>query len=223
MIVSTKLYNDMCDLVIRAIHEQRTVTSAECIAYDFDCSIIYSIYNQIYVRMLKRELVLPSCFVVNSEVDSTVNQDLHRKIIPDATFTSSENNLIKECLGLEYEEILVNKLTSMKMCFETEAQQRRRGKPKTPDILFHIPMAVITDPSKPPVVINWIDSKAMFADEVTYREHIEQLKGYTNRYGRGMVIYWYGFCENVLSLNSGDMIVITDCFPEQWFRQDNDL
>lgn len=63
--------------------------------------------------------------------------------------------------------------------------------------------------------MNWIDSKALFADDSTYLEHAEQLKGYNNRYGRGMVIYWYGFTESILALvrEDGDMIAVTDSFP----------
>ena len=49
---------------------------------------------------------------------------------------------LKECVGREYEEYLIDRLTQQKMCFETEAELRSRGKPKTPDILFLIPMAV---------------------------------------------------------------------------------
>ena len=38
--------------------------------------------------------------------------------------------------------------------------------------------------SVPPMVfINWIDSKALFADEETYKENLEQMQSYINRYG----------------------------------------
>jgi len=179
---------------------------------------------------------------------------------------------LKECVGREYEEYLIDRLKQQHMCFETEAELRSRGKPKTPDILFLIPMAVrrnsmhkqgsstagsgkicaqstdstwddatddaymsrlssdiaasavsptharantrshthaahalsansaaspglsisLSSPSDVSVV-NWIDSKALFADQETFAEHFEQLRGYVNRYGRGLVIYWHGY------------------------------
>ena len=33
-------------------------------------------------------------------------------------------------------------------------------------------------------VINWIDSKAMFADETTFLEQLDQFRAYNHRYGR---------------------------------------
>ena len=130
---------------------------------------------------------------------------------------------LKECVGKEYEEYLIARLQEKNLCFETEAELRSRGKPKTPDILFLIPMATYncSDPSNGLVVVNWIDSKAMFADEETLAEHFEQLRGYTNRYGRGLVIYWHGYLENITSsdlfASFDDMVVITSTFPETWF------
>ena len=46
-------------------------------------------------------------------------------------------------------------------------------------------------------IVNWIDSKAQFADPKLKREHIEgQLRQYVNRCGPGMVIYWLDFVED---------------------------
>ena len=169
---------------------------------------------------------------------------------------SHELEQLKECLGREYEELLINLLNQKKMCFETEQELRSRGKPKTPDILFLIPMAIkcnatdVRDNGFPSsgaasgsrslyqedntrnntmngsetpmysqqtkVVINWIDSKAMFADAATFKENLDQFRGYNNRYGRGMVIYWHGFVEDVGTLLSDDMIILRDHFPEEW-------
>lgn len=179
---------------------------------------------------------------------------------------SHELELVKECSGREYEEMLINLLNEKKMCFETESQLRSRGKPKTPDVLFLIPMAtkitsvdvcdhsnqtpetpntvsnptvlqdtkvdaeqggrplrlsaggtsIITNGSGSKVVINWIDSKAMFADVATFRENLPQFRAYNNRYGRGMVIYWHGFAEAVRGELADDMIIVRDCLPEDW-------
>ena len=62
---------------------------------------------------------------------------------------------------------------------------------------------------------NWIDSKGMFADLDTFREHSDQLAGYVHRYGPGLVIYWYGYIEGLPNL-SGDNVLVLDQFPDNW-------
>lgn len=150
MIVSSEYYKEMHAFVVRAIADDRTISIADCIAYNYDFNVIYSIYNRVMVRVFKKEIKHPR--YEQQYAGSSVTPppphltddyaSLSIKVIADASITSPENNLIKESLGLEYEEILIKRLTDLKMCFETESQQRRRGKPKTPDILFHIPIAV---------------------------------------------------------------------------------
>lgn len=147
--------------------------------------------------------------------DIALIKDLLNCFAQDLT-CSHEISQLSECSGREYEEFLIENLIRLHMCFETEVDLRSRGKPKTPDILFLIPMATKTPYSKQSyVLVNWIDSKAFFADELTYSEHLEQFKAYTNRYGRGMVIYWHGFVDSLLT-TAQDSIVITDSFPDCW-------
>ena len=64
-------------------------------------------------------------------------------------------------------------------------------------------------------VVNWIDSKGLFADEETFQENYDQLKSYTNRYGPGMVIYWHGYVSSLDNRND-EMILICDHFPTHW-------
>jgi len=202
---------------------------------------------------------------------------------------SLEADLTRECAGKEFEALLLQQLRAKNMCFETEAELRSRGKPKTPDILFLIPMGVMYNAAPPPqqqqqqqqqqhgllragapptplsspplppppssaakaeaseaevgndevappaavgrkaqrqpstptqaqqqpFVVNWIDSKGMFADEETFNENYEQLKSYVNRYGSGMVIYWHGYVSS-LSRWRDDSILVCDRFPEDW-------
>ena len=67
-------------------------------------------------------------------------------------------------------------------------------------------------------LINWIDSKAMFADETTFREHIIQYKAYDNRYGKGLVIYWFGFLDSILEIirTEGLEVQVSADFPIYW-------
>lgn len=43
-------------------------------------------------------------------------------------------------------------------------------------------------------VVHWVDSKACFGDERMHSQALEgQYATYVNRYGPGLVIYWFGF------------------------------
>ena len=166
--------------------------------------------------------------------DPMLRRDILECIAEDP-LNSTDCFLKNELSGKEFEDLLINQLDSKGLCYETEEVSRMRGKPKTPDILFLIPMAVLPSVKpetsingKPkasstkrdcktaePVIVNWIDSKAMFADEDTFREHLEQLNGYYNRYGTGMVIYWHGFVDTLLQ-REDSIVLISDHFPQEW-------
>jgi hypothetical protein len=167
--------------------------------------------------------------------NKTLRDDIIR-MIGDDPVTSYHIELTKQSLGREYEDLLVSILTQKKFCFETESDLRKMGKPKTPDILFSIPMATkrtlncssehadnLSYEESDEVVINWIDSKAIFADDITFKEHLEQFREYNNRYGRGLVIYWHGYVESVQSLLSDDLILVRDHFPSFWLFPTGEL
>jgi hypothetical protein len=59
-------------------------------------------------------------------------------------------------------------------------------------------------------VVNWIESKASFGDEYSHRINSkDQFWGYKNRYGPGMVIYWFGFIQE-LQLQDEDILLAED-------------
>ncbi|MEK6839120.1 MAG: C15orf41 family protein [Candidatus Thermoplasmatota archaeon] len=63
---------------------------------------------------------------------------------------------------------------------------------KTPDILLRTPVEL--NGSKK----YWIESKATFGDPHEIRRHIKkQLGPYTDLFGDGVVVYWFGFVEDV--------------------------
>lgn len=71
---------------------------------------------------------------------------------------------------------------------------RQQGLSKTPDALLTVPMGVLSPEGKA-CIVNWIDSKAMFGDPITHKKNSEQYLGYINRFGPGLVIYWFDFLE----------------------------
>ena len=97
----------------------------------------------------------------------------------------------KRLSGLEYEELLGQKLRALEVPFLTEEQLRVRGEAKTPDVLLPVPLLVRGR------VVNWIDSKATFGDPATHAEYRTQFSAYLNRFDTGLVIYWFGFDESI--------------------------
>jgi hypothetical protein len=75
--------------------------------------------------------------------------------------------------------------------YRTEVELRGKY-PKTPDALLDEPMELNG------VVINWIESKASFGDEIELKKNIrKQLQPYTELFGNGAVVYWFGYIEGI--------------------------
>jgi hypothetical protein len=88
-------------------------------------------------------------------------------------------------IGKEYERILEQCLLDHDLPFVTEDTLRLQGFARTPDVRLLVPFAVDMH------VVNWIDSKAMFADRDTHEQYTQtQYRSYVNRFGSGLVIYW---------------------------------
>jgi CDAN1-interacting nuclease 1 len=101
-------------------------------------------------------------------------------------------DFIKNLIGIEYEIKLENILKENGICYKREDELRERGFDKTPDFKLDIPLYVAGR------VINWIDSKATFGDELSHNEYYEaQFKSYLNRFGSGLVIYWFGYMSTI--------------------------
>jgi len=64
-------------------------------------------------------------------------------------------------------------------------------------------------------IINWIESKASFGDCESHSKYLkDQLTCYENRFGTGIVIYWFGFQEQILTQKNSNLIVL-DHFPSK--------
>lgn len=117
-----------------------------------------------------------------SELSACVQHDEHHSPYLDS---------VRNLTGSAYESLLESHLARHGIPFVTEAAQRVTGLAhKTPDVRLLSPILVHGQ------LVNWIDSKAQFADAKIKQQHLDtQLRSYVNRFGKGMVIYWLDFVE----------------------------
>ncbi|KAM7356296.1 CDAN1-interacting nuclease 1 [Cochliomyia hominivorax] len=118
-------------------------------------------------------------------------------------------DLRRRVLGEEYEYKLKQMAQAAGMHFYDENDLRRLGYDKTPDIKMILPFLYKGE------VINWIESKACFGDIKTHKFNIQQqLNSYCNRFGAGIIIYWFGYHESTPSLSDNSIgIIVLDDFP----------
>jgi len=114
---------------------------------------------------------------------------------------------IKHSIGEEHEQNIKDQLRALNIPFSDEHVLRSRGYDKTPDVKLDVPIAVGGK------VINWIESKALFGDRESHEGYLrDQFWSYWNRFGSGLVIYWFGYIKQ-LDSNREAGIVLTDHFP----------
>ncbi|KAJ9508960.1 hypothetical protein QJQ45_028291, partial [Haematococcus lacustris] len=164
-----------------------------------------------------------------SSLVQRLQRDVVRCVLADCSY-SPYSDVAKLAAGLEYELLLEQQLRAAGIAaFWTEAELRSQGCFKTPDIRLQVPFAVrrpqqqgggrwpwpgtpqlggVHDPCH---VVTWIDSKATFGDDRMHSKQLEeQYNTYVNRYGPGLVIYWFGFIED---LNTDANVLLLDRFP----------
>jgi len=128
------------------------------------------------------------------------------------TFGSPEMDKARNDIGLRYEMILEKALEATNIAYMNETVMRRMGYAKTPDIVLLEPMAI--ESSSGPIVIKWIESKAWFGDPESHAVYLrDQYWPYHNRFGPGLVIYWFGFVEEMVSSHYRKGIAVMDSFP----------
>ena len=124
---------------------------------------------------------------------------------------------IKHSIGEEHEQKLKDCLTKLEIPFSDENVLRVQGYDKTPDIKLEVPIAVDGH------IINWIESKALFGDPEAHQGYLrDQFWSYVNRFGSGLVIYWFGFIGQ-LDNNRNAGIILMDHFPTNIVRYRPDI
>lgn len=138
--------------------------------------------------------------------DQTLAKNVYQCTVNDCCYGPLVDS-IKHAIGQEHEVLLRDKLKEKNMSFLDETQLRSMGYDKTPDIILEVPVAVEGH------VVHWIESKASFGDDHSHRTYLtEQFWSYWNRFGPGLVIYWYGFISE-LDCQRERGILLRDSFP----------
>lgn len=114
-------------------------------------------------------------------------------------------------IGVEREVFMHERLREMGILFHSEADMRAAGYPKTPDALLAYPVEIDGH------IVNWIESKALFSDIPTHQTYLrEQYWPYFNRFGPGLVIYWYGFIEEITNDRESEKgILVMSSLPDR--------
>jgi hypothetical protein len=161
------------------------------------------------------KLILQKYFEDLNLIEQINNYLRDTSLIPDAELSylvflctvydnlySPLSETMKHSLGQEYEIKLHNEVRKLNLAFRDEEQLRKYGYDKTPDVKLDVPVAIDG------FVINWIESKALFGDEEVHREYTRnQYLSYWNRFGPGLVIYWFGFPKSILQTDDKRFII----------------
>lgn len=118
--------------------------------------------------------------------------------------------VMKGSLGQQYEIKLYRQVERLGLAFRDEEYLRKHGSDKTPDCKLEVPIAIDG------CIVNWIESKALFGDADAHKEYMkQQYVSYWNRFGSGLVIYWFGYLETIVDPKD-KRFIIRDHFPEQF-------
>jgi CDAN1-interacting nuclease 1 len=135
--------------------------------------------------------------------------DVYRAVAWDHV-TSPLVERLKAAAGAKYEQKLESALSALGVPFSTEAALRADGFARTPDVRLEVPIAVCGR------LVHWIDSKASFSDPYVHNEKgTPQFQAYVNRYGPGLVIYWFGMVEELANAHPSVMIMCRFPRPEE--------
>ncbi|GMH89642.1 hypothetical protein TrVE_jg9235 [Triparma verrucosa] len=96
----------------------------------------------------------------------------------------------RRSLGQSYELLLQSSLPTP---YLPESSLRLSGFSKTPDILLLTPIKLSVTP-RSSINILWLDSKAMYGSPEVHARNLTQARGYVNRFGPGVIVYWFGHC-----------------------------
>ena len=125
--------------------------------------------------------------------DERLRSEIQECMKVDMNEPRSKTEAIRSMVGSEFEHRLEETLRNYGIPFQTEHDLRAQGNAKTPDVLLYSPIKVRGHE------VIWIDSKATFGDHHVFNRSkcYQQFASYANRYGPGLVVFWFGFQASV--------------------------
>jgi hypothetical protein len=122
--------------------------------------------------------------------DNRLRKEIAEIVTRDIVY-SPEGNEMQYERGKMGEKRLCEWLDKQNLKYRTEDDLKGQYS-KTPDALLSQPIKTNG------MSLHWIESKASFGDEIEIRRNTKrQLRAYTEMFGEGMVVYWFGFIEGV--------------------------
>lgn len=147
-------------------------------------------------KMVRRAMHDPSMI----EQDR-IKREVLEVIEADKIYTP-EGNQVQADRGRRVEEMVGAWLDKKKRKYKTEKDSKAEGYPKTPDFRLEAPLKVNGN------WVNWIECKGTFGDKVEIsKDYRNQLTHYVDLFGAGMVAYWYGFLDGILT---DERIIVRD-------------
>jgi len=124
--------------------------------------------------------------------DARIHREVDQLLAADLIYSPQGMELQRE-RGRKGEERLQRWLEKHGIGYRTEKDLRGKYA-KTPDALLDEPIVFYGQKLK------WIESKANFGDDVELRKNLKrQLGPYTELFGEGAVVYWYGYVDGATS------------------------
>lgn len=124
--------------------------------------------------------------------DARLRKEVEELLEADVIYSPRGMELQRE-RGRKGEERLQRWLERHGIGYRTEKDLRGKYA-KTPDALLDAPIIFYGQK------LTWIESKANFGDDVELRKNLKrQLGPYTELFGEGAVVYWYGYVEGAES------------------------
>jgi hypothetical protein len=124
--------------------------------------------------------------------DARLRKEVEQLLAADLIY-SPRGMELQRARGVKGEERLQRWLTKHGIGYRTEKDLRGKYA-KTPDALLDHPIILFGQK------IAWIESKANFGDDVEMRKNLKrQLGPYTEIFGEGAVVYWYGYVDGAES------------------------
>ncbi|UCF08826.1 MAG: TPD domain-containing protein [Thermoplasmata archaeon] len=138
--------------------------------------------------------------------DNRLRREIAEAVKKDIVY-SPEGNDLQYARGKLGEKRLCEWLDRQDIEYQTEDQLKGKYQ-KTPDALLKKPI------STNGMSIKWIESKASFGDEIEIRRNTKrQLRAYTEMFGQGIVVYWFGFIEGTHSPKN--VLIVDETFFEK--------